>query len=490
MPGPASLAVRDSTSSDAARTGAAGKNIGLIKIVGIGLTAISLVGRIVRHGAVSNQLRCLMIRSVPASLLRLAQDRRGSLTSSFALLTVPVLAMLGGMLDFGVVTNARGDMQNVLDAAALAVAKDAGNMTEAQVQTAVQAYFNSTYTSKDVTGITVSAKLVTGDAGDKSVTVTGTGSVKTTFLGLLGIEDLTFSTSATATWGSTRLRVALVLDNTGSMSKSGKMTALKSATKSLLTQLKAAATNTEDVYVSIIPFARDVNVGAGNVNATWIRWTEWESENGTWSWVKSGWNWYQVWTPANHNTWTGCVMDRDQDYDTTDTAPTTATSGTLYPAEQYSDCPAAVMALSNNWTSLNSKVDEMQPNGNTNQGIGLQWGFASLTKGPLAIPSKDSKYKYTDAIVLFTDGLNTENRWSSRQSSIDARQKKTCTNVKAAGIVLYTVQVDTSGSDGVSTLLQDCATDTSKYFMLTSADQIISTFQSIGTSLSQLRLSK
>ena len=65
----------------------------------------------------------------------------------------------------------------------------------------------------------------------------------------------------TTKWGSSRLRVALVLDVTGSMASDGKMTALKTATKNLLTQLKSAATQNGDVYVSIIPFNKDVNVG-------------------------------------------------------------------------------------------------------------------------------------------------------------------------------------------------------------------------------------
>ena len=63
----------------------------------------------------------------------------------------------------------------------------------------------------------------------------------------------------------------------------------------------------------------------------------------------------------------------------------------------------------------------------------------------------------------------------------------TCTNIKAAGITLYTVQVNT-GSDPTSTLLQNCATDSSKFFLLTSADQMIATFNQIGTALSSLRL--
>jgi hypothetical protein len=39
-------------------------------------------------------------------------------------------------------------------------------------------------------------------------------------------------------------------------------------------------------------------------------------------------------------------------------------------------------------------------------------------------------------------------------------------------------------------MLQNCASDSSKFFLLTSADQIVTTFQQIGTNLTQLYLSK
>ncbi len=58
------------------------------------------------------------------------------------------------------------------------------------------------------------------------------------------------------TWGNTRLRVALALDNTGSMASSGKMDALKKAAKGRIDQLKTAATKDGDAYVSIIPFSQ------------------------------------------------------------------------------------------------------------------------------------------------------------------------------------------------------------------------------------------
>ena len=96
-----------------------------------------------------------------------------------------------------------------------------------------------------------------------------------------------------------------------------------------------------------------------------------------------------------------------------------------------------------------------------------------------------------------TDGLNTQDRWygngSSVSTQVDARQQITCDNVNAAGITLYTVQVNTDGSP-TSTLLQNCAgstgiyPDPSKFFLLTSANAIITTFNQIGTNLSQLRI--
>ncbi len=42
--------------------------------------------------------------------------------------------------------------------------------------------------------------------------------------------------------------------------------------------MKNAATTNGDAYVSIIPFSKNVNVGASNYNASWIDWTDWEAE--------------------------------------------------------------------------------------------------------------------------------------------------------------------------------------------------------------------
>ncbi len=183
----------------------------------------------------------------------------------------------------------------------------------------------------------------------------------------------------------------------------------------MLTQLQTAAVHPEDVYVSIVPFVKDVNVGPSNYNQPWVRWDLWDEVNGkcsntTYKNKTSCVSHSKVWTPNAHNTWNGCVTDRDQNFDTTNDAP--VAGATLYPAEQYSSCPSAsVMGLSNNWTALNAAIDTMTANGNTNQAIGLQLGWQTLTAAPFTVPPIDTDYKYQTVIILLTDGLNTEDRW-------------------------------------------------------------------------------
>ena len=95
-------------------------------------------------------------------------------------------------------------------------------------------------------------------------------------------------------------------------------------------------------------------------------------------------------------------------------------------------------------------------------------------------------------IILLSDGLNTQDRWygdgSNQSTQVDNRMAAACTNAKAAGLVIYTVFVDLNGTQGNSTVLQNCATDPTKYFDLTSADQIITTFNAIGEQITNLRV--
>ncbi len=534
---------------------------------------------------------------IGTGISRFFASRSGNVAVIFAIACIPLIAAMGVAVDYTRASQATSAMQDALDAASLALSRraDLSTMTQAQIDQFAADYFNANYHESDVTSLALSASYTrTGP----SVTVSATGTLPTDFMGIIGTKDMAIGRSSTTVWGEARLRVALALDNTGSMSSSGKMTALKTATTNLLSQLQDAAGQVGDVYVSIIPFVKDVNVAnAANYTASWDNWIDWsttEPANATpaanvgpgsscpystgWGGIgfncvtqpagntstntipssgtykgyicpgkfsdgtpnigcytsttysasgssascsghsncscsgygnnkvcKTNYGYYEhAWVVPNSakTKWTGCVADRGDDsapstgnYDVNITPPTASNPATLFPAEQYTSCPITVSPLSYNWAAMAAMVNTMSPNGSTNQAIGLVHAWQSLVGGgPYpAPPVQDPDHVYKTIIILLTDGLNTQDRWygngSSTSTQVDARQQLLCNNIKATGITLYTVQVNTGG-DPTSTLLQNCASSSDKFFLLTNANQIVATFQQIGTELSDLRISQ
>ena len=53
------------------------------------------------------------------------------------------------------------------------------------------------------------------------------------------------------------------------------------------------------------------------------------------------------------------------------------------------------------WGDLKTQIDAMTPSGNTNQAVGLAWGWQSLstTNGPIVAPAKDTTHIYQDYVV-------------------------------------------------------------------------------------------
>ncbi len=192
-----------------------------------------------------------------------------------------------------------------------------------------------------------------------------------------------------------------------------------------------------------------------------------------------------TWHANNHSTWTGCIMDRSQDDDTLNTSPA---GSSKFPAENTDYClPGTITPLGYDWSTLSSQVDAMTANGNTNQTIGLAWGWQTLSNTDPYNPG-DLPVDTRKVLILLTDGLNTQNRWSGDQATIDLRTEAVCRNIKDDNITIYTVQVNTGG-DPTSTILQNCASDISKFFELTQANEIVNTFQQIGTQITNLRVS-
>jgi hypothetical protein len=287
------------------------------------------------------------------------------------------------------------------------------------------------------------------------------------FGALFGSTTMPVGANSTAAWGVKKMEIALVLDNTGSMGNSGKLSALKTAVTNFVNVMEAASTGPNAIKISMVPFATKVKVGAGFNSATWLR-----SDLLQW--------WEQ-------NSWEGCVADRDQSYDVDDTAPNAAALSTLYPKVQCSgnQSLAEVRGLSDNYNAIRTHAQTMGASGNTNVPIGIAWGHATLSAGdPFTGASAFGDPDVDKFMIVLTDGDNTQNRWTNNQSSIDSRMTLACDAVKAKNIKLYTIRV----INGNANLLRSCATNTSMYYDVQNASQLDPVFQQIAAAIKGIRL--
>jgi Flp pilus assembly protein TadG len=436
---------------------------------------------------------------------RFARASGGNVAVIFAIAMVPILTFVGAAIDYTRASTIRTAMQTAMDSAALMISKDnaAGTLTPAQLTAKAQTYFNALFTNTGAQGVSISAAY--SSTTGQSITMTGSGSVATQFMRMAGVSSIGINTSATTTWGMTKLRVAMALDNTGSMSSNGKMSAMQTASKNLIDQLTKNVQTTGDVLISVVPFANVVNIGTGFKGSGYMDWSSWSLTSsiqegyvcGSYNSAPSYWNGnvgtMRCGTAYNSTSnWNGCVMDRNQNYDVQVTPPTIPSA--YYYADQSSYCPQQIQPLSSSWGQLKTTIDAMTPQGGTNQPIGLVWAWQTLKQtAPFNAPAEDPTYTYKKAIILLSDGLNTIDRWygdgSTPSSQVDDRQRILCDNVKADGVTIYAIQVNTD-SDPISSVLSYCASGAENFYMLTSANQILSTFDTIGTSLSKLRIAK
>ena len=186
--------------------------------------------------------------------------------------------------------------------------------------------------------------------------------------------------------------------------------------------------------------------------------------------------------------WSGCVIDRTQPYDTTADAPVSSNAATLYPAAKCAmNSLLPIMDLTTDIAAARTYAAKMTPDGNTNITIGIQWGMevlsptAPFTNGAAFTDKTVNKY-----MIVLTDGLNTQNRWTTKSSDIDLRTALACKAAKDLGITVFTVRLEA----GNSSMLQTCASQTGYYYNLSNANQISGALGSIMKSIKKVRLTQ
>jgi hypothetical protein len=490
-----------------------------------------------------------VLRLWSARIRRFLAACGGNVAVLYALALVPVTLASSGAVDYARAVVIRTAMSSALDSAALAVAQSKG-LSDADMQLLAQQYFDANYHPTDCPPPKVTITKTGRDILVSTTCNMPTTILRLINMDHIAVNtSSTVTYGQTKLWVSLVLDNTGSMNDHDSTGLT-KMTALKNASYSLLTMLQNASSTPGDVQVAIIPFTNGVNVGTGS--KSWIDWTFWDTYygscnisgktnaitckvNGTWTPAKCSDSRYTTktscqsvwgntwtaascnipgystqtsctsaigtWTPTSHSNWTGCVTDRgtntapvsSTDYDVMNSTPVSGNTASLFPADQNSGCPLILMGLNYNWTNLNNQIKNMAANGSTNQTIGLVWGWHALTQGaplsPPALPDQTQR-----VIIILSDGFNTKYRWGgdglAHLTAADDRMAKVCANAKADGIVIYAVFLDINGAQGNSTVLQNCATDISKYYDLTSAGDVQKAFTDIGNQITNLRVSR
>lgn len=165
--------------------------------------------------------------------------------------------------------------------------------------------------------------------------------------------------------------------------------------------------------------------------------------------------------------------------------------------------------------AVTDAITAMTVIGDTNIATGLMWGWHVLSpNAPFSDGAPYTDEKTRKYVVLMTDGQNqsapssSDNQsyysgigfiWNGRIGTtsydnatrtryMDARTAQLCTNMKKAGIQIFTVRVEVS--DGTSDMLRDCATSPDMFYDVQNSSALNDVFASIGSQINELRIAK
>jgi Flp pilus assembly protein TadG len=464
-------------------------------------------------------------------------------------LAVPLVLGIGMAVDYSRHMSASKHLQEVADSVSLALAGSSERNADKMVLLA-QKIINSNITSTridTVEPVTKANFTITNDDIDVKLY----GNIETSFMGIAGYHVLGVAAESLATRAvNGSVEVALVLDNTWSMSENGKIVSLRSAAGALVDTLMPNSNS--NVKISLVPYADYVNVGVENRNKPWVSVPEdipavaakcdkeqvWVT-NGCSKWtydtctrtvdgVPETYNCNGVctvprapyWATQNVNCkggvsgqkWYGCVGSRKIGHTRLDDgSPNVAYPGYVETSQR---CLNPIIPLTSTKATLKTAVDGMIINIGTGYRpytyipAGMIWGVNVLS--PTAPFEEGLSYDSQNkaprkAIVLMTDGENTlkyrpsdgrhvafstnGNAGAVEYKKVNDETNDICTYAKNKNIEVFTVAFMVDNNDAKA-MLQACATDAQHYFDASDPDKLMSAFDGIAQSLQVVRLAR
>eukprot|EP00999_Lentomonas_sp_LEN2_P000486 NODE_1487_length_838_cov_143.039381_g1439_i0.p2 GENE.NODE_1487_length_838_cov_143.039381_g1439_i0~~NODE_1487_length_838_cov_143.039381_g1439_i0.p2 ORF type:complete len:250 (-),score=53.97 NODE_1487_length_838_cov_143.039381_g1439_i0:5-754(-) len=207
--------------------------------------------------------RCAATAGRVSGLLRaFHESREGVAAVLFVLTLLPIVGAAGAAVDISRAYLVKQRLNMALDAAGLAVGAAQTTDTK-QLQAVMKSYFEANYPVDEI-GVPASPQMtVTG----KRIKITATAGVDTTLMRAIGLKNIEVAAETEIVKETKGIEVALVLDNTGSMSGS-KLRALKEASKEFVNILFGDDKKGDKLSIAVVPFTGAVNIGTGMARYT------------------------------------------------------------------------------------------------------------------------------------------------------------------------------------------------------------------------------
>lgn len=287
----------------------------------------------------------------------------------FAAVLIPLLMSAAGLaVEYTNMSRAKSELQNMLDASVLAVSKK-GSQSGAYESLFQQVLKAQIANYSDMSLVDQSIDQTIG------VNFINTNAHATASIPMVFLKHLmpnTISVSASATFSTRSIEIAIALDNTGSMGTGG-INALKAASHALLDSLGDIDTSRQSLKVGLIPFVTSVNIKGEGFDSLWIDEDGKSLYNG-WTFLTSAQRATRRSTGNNSTdfsaasypdhaklfawsgtSWKGCVEARPAPYNYDLTAPDKTKPNTLFVPYFAPDEPGTRMTRGgNNSSSFNN----------------------------------------------------------------------------------------------------------------------------------------
>lgn len=492
----------------------------------------------------SRPLSCLLLRGPMArasrALRRLFAARRGAVAAYVAIATVPLVGFLGLAVDTTRGYMVKAQLSQALDAAGLAGGRVIFSPNR---DSDIQMYFDANF-PPGFMGAAVTGPSWTVTPDNEKVTLTAAAVLPTTFMRVLGRQNLTVQASTEVTRQITMLDVVLAIDMSGSMTSTdaggglSRIAAARNAANELVSILFGADETKPLLNIGLVPWNSKVKVMLNGVayNSAATTTTAVPTFTNPLTGAAQSLVYYANNSPvpllsAPPSGWRGCVFQRyinnartddDADNQLADYSYSggdwvawqpvgpegepVAGSARCTMSQNSSDCTPClthgITPMTHTRTTITNAINELiSPTGNTNIPQGLSWAWEVLMPGaPFAEADPNPPIRRQQAIVLLTDGENVggwgdgyKAAWgtgTAAQASMDARLRAVAAAVKARGVVIYTIQFANPGG-ATQALLQEVATGPNSpyYHYAPDAATLSQVFQEIANNLSELRLS-